>query len=302
MDAPQSTYLDVFLAVKLAECVASNDLEGVNCFLSMGANPNRTNLGSSSPLKLAVSKGFTDIARVLIQAGANVKETNFLGSTLLMEAVYYHDDLEIINLLIQHGVKVDAVDGYKMTALMIANQNFRKNSPYRLMCELSAEQLMEVAESKSQFSGKVAHFYEMLEKNKMKVCKIIMPFLLKMDSNHGFNQLPSEIFDMICDLLSKFKDIDGFDEWYKHRVESDAKEICKLAGLSLYANKNAKDSAKLLTDAPAPVVTLLQNAKKRKAEDELDEEGRNKRQRVENQDKQEQDMNLESKHFSFGGD
>jgi uncharacterized protein len=63
----------------------------------------------STPLLLAAKAGRTDVAKRLIEAGADVGAIDAAGQTALSAAVYA-DNAEIAALLLSHGAKADSVD------------------------------------------------------------------------------------------------------------------------------------------------------------------------------------------------
>ena len=174
------------------------------------------------------------------------------------------------------------------------DSNYNGNIYYRLLSERSDEQLKAVVNKGYRISG----FIKELNENKMKVHQLVMPFLLKIDHTHGFDTLPPELLGLISGLVSQLQGDKSFPEWYQHRIERDAREICKFVACS--NEKTVSHYYLPQTEAPSPIVTPLHDAKKRKAEEELEENGRNKRLRPNGQD--EQDMNVDSGYFSFMGD
>ncbi len=63
----------------------------------------------SSPLLLAAKSGRTDVAKRLIEAGADIAAIDASGQTALSAAAYA-DSAEIAALLLSHGAKADSVD------------------------------------------------------------------------------------------------------------------------------------------------------------------------------------------------
>lgn len=148
----------------------------------------------------------------------------------------------------------------------------------------------------------VKKFDAALQQAKTKLYKVMMPSFLKKHSQSIFCTLPLDLINYIRDLQLQLE-FSSSHSWYQHRIKNDldnsGKEIVDYMNINKYflpgQKRKAADSAKTLTHAPAPVITPLQDSKKRKAEDELDENGRNKRMRVESQDEQESTYSL------FGG-
>jgi ankyrin repeat protein len=73
------------------------------------------------PLNYALSNGEYEIAKLLIEKGANVNSTQSDGSTPLHLAIY-SIKYEIIELLVQKGADLNSKDEYGSTPLDIALQ------------------------------------------------------------------------------------------------------------------------------------------------------------------------------------
>ena len=71
-------------------------------------------------LKVASDKQCSDAISVLVNAGADLNNTDVNGKTYLMYAVGRVRSKEILQVIIHHGGDVNAVDNDRMTALMIA--------------------------------------------------------------------------------------------------------------------------------------------------------------------------------------
>lgn len=91
----------------LAEVVARGDLEAVRMLLTMGANPDGDNLPpENKPLILAAQLGFTEVAELLLEHGATLE---ILGDNK-MTALYWasnENHLDTVRMLASHGAKVD---------------------------------------------------------------------------------------------------------------------------------------------------------------------------------------------------
>ena len=61
-------------------------------------------------------KGYTDVAKKLIDKGANINEPNAMGATCLIYAVNFNRE-EIAKMLIAHGANLNAKDIRGNTAL-----------------------------------------------------------------------------------------------------------------------------------------------------------------------------------------
>jgi hypothetical protein len=80
---------------------------------------NAVNQRGWSALLVAMNSGQREIARTLIEAGADVNLPDKWGLTPLMLAAV-HDDVDLIKLLIEYRANMDAVDTSGMSALMLA--------------------------------------------------------------------------------------------------------------------------------------------------------------------------------------
>ena len=84
------------------------------------------NVGSSqgdlhncTALNIACIKGYTDIAKLLLEAGASHGIRDCTGSTPFSEAVY-HNQIQLVQLLHQFGADVDTVNSFGWTPLHVA--------------------------------------------------------------------------------------------------------------------------------------------------------------------------------------
>jgi hypothetical protein len=99
-------------AKALERASLSGDLENVKLLLKNGAEP-------SAGLSQAVTFGYTDLVRTLITAGANAKMTESTGINLLHWAAIANRP-ELIPVLAQAGVPINAIDNFHYTPLMYA--------------------------------------------------------------------------------------------------------------------------------------------------------------------------------------
>jgi ankyrin repeat protein len=79
--------------------------------------------GGRSPLNHAIEAGYTEIARMLIESGADVNRENGSGYIPLHSAISGRN-MECTNLLIQYGADVNRVYGDNKTPLYLATSNF----------------------------------------------------------------------------------------------------------------------------------------------------------------------------------
>jgi ankyrin repeat protein len=103
------------------ECqIEGGDSEVVQLLLDYGANPNDPG-GYFVPLGLAVTHDRVDVARLLFDHGANVREDLGGGETPLHRAAGpVEDSAEMLGLLLSRGADINARDEDGRTPLMVA--------------------------------------------------------------------------------------------------------------------------------------------------------------------------------------
>ncbi|MGE5341629.1 MAG: ankyrin repeat domain-containing protein [Candidatus Omnitrophota bacterium] len=111
-DKCREAYLYHFLN---RSCSCGDEI-GVRILLSQGADPNGKDYKNyadcvgpfefSSPLFVSVSVGNIEIAKMLLNVGANPNILEGEGVTPLVEAVE-KENVELVQLLLKHGAKVD---------------------------------------------------------------------------------------------------------------------------------------------------------------------------------------------------
>jgi len=105
----------------LIRAAEKNDILGVKMWLMAGANINaQEKLYGNTALVVASKYGYTEIVKLLLEAGADVNVKNKDGETALMKASY-NGYTEIVKMLIDAGADVNIKDRYGTTALMLAS-------------------------------------------------------------------------------------------------------------------------------------------------------------------------------------
>jgi len=98
----------------------------VDLLIAGGAAPDEVDATGKSAITYAAGRGFALIARRLLEAGVDPRRAYGNGLTALMWAAGYEDGvgersaLEVVELLLDAGAPVDALDDRGRTALMIA--------------------------------------------------------------------------------------------------------------------------------------------------------------------------------------
>jgi len=110
----------IYGATAIRAAVEYNHIEMVEYLLSRGASPNQTSLNQSI-LAIAIYGGYMDIAKLLLDSGANVNTPSMYGTTLLMNLVIYSRS-EAVKFLIKESksLDLDAMDDMGMSALAYA--------------------------------------------------------------------------------------------------------------------------------------------------------------------------------------
>jgi ankyrin repeat protein len=112
----QSATDDLFAAIE------KNDIQKIRYLIPMGADVNaRDPYASMSPLMMAAYDGYTEIARLLIEKGAEVNAKG--GIDMDMTPLIYaasQDQVDMVKLLLEKGATVNAKTRYGWTPLFFA--------------------------------------------------------------------------------------------------------------------------------------------------------------------------------------
>jgi len=106
---------------QFVEAIEGGDVEAVKQLVEEGINVNVVRDGVT-PLMIAASKGKTEIAEVIIQAGANINERTDDGWTALHNAACDQADAGVVDLLMQSGIDIEAKNKSGKTALQLAEE------------------------------------------------------------------------------------------------------------------------------------------------------------------------------------
>ncbi|KAF5469216.1 hypothetical protein F2P56_013305 [Juglans regia] len=107
------------LAVRVNYAAYDGDSNRLKRLIRAGANPNKADYDGRSPLHIAASKGYEDIARFLIQQGVGINISDNFGNTPLLEAIKNGHD-QVASLLVKAGATlvVDDAGGFLCTTVV----------------------------------------------------------------------------------------------------------------------------------------------------------------------------------------
>lgn len=97
------------LALKVNNAAYNGDFYQLKNLIRAGADPKKTDYDGRSPLHLAASKGYEDIALFLIQEGVDINASDNFGNTPLMEAINRGHDA-VASLLSGEGASLNIKD------------------------------------------------------------------------------------------------------------------------------------------------------------------------------------------------
>ena len=111
------------------EAAENNNIKAVNLFLEAGMDPNVTT-PSGTPLLAAAAAGNLEVAKVLIEKGANVNTKDKDGMTPMVAAIFGEKDgagkQGLVRLLLEKGADLNTryiTNGVAFTPLMAAASN-----------------------------------------------------------------------------------------------------------------------------------------------------------------------------------
>ncbi|CAM8976872.1 unnamed protein product [Rhodiola kirilowii] len=115
------------LALKVNNAAYFGDLYQLKNLIRGGADPKKTDYDGRTPLHLAASRGYEDIASFLIQEGTDVDLPDNFGNTPLLEAIKNGHD-RVASLLVKEGasLKFDDAGGFLCTAVSKGDTDFVK--------------------------------------------------------------------------------------------------------------------------------------------------------------------------------
>jgi len=115
--------------VDIHTAVLSNNTEAVKEHIKAGSDINeKDKFGGSSPLISAAVFGKTEIAKMLIDAGADLNIQNNDGSTALVTAAFFCRP-QIVKMLLEKGADKTLKNNYKQTAYDAVSGDFNTVKP-----------------------------------------------------------------------------------------------------------------------------------------------------------------------------
>lgn len=91
----------------LMKAVQANNAAQVKKLIAEGINVSEMDSGGDSPLIMAAYSGYTDITRLLLEAGADVGALDPGMKATALHAASYAGRTEAAKLLVQHGIDID---------------------------------------------------------------------------------------------------------------------------------------------------------------------------------------------------
>ena len=105
----------------LCEAVTHNDMESFDTLLESGVDLEDTDYNNFTALMYAAYRGRLEMAKKLLERGANVGCRDSFGNTPLSRAIMLADGSEMINLLLSYGADVNAENNYGVSPKKLAN-------------------------------------------------------------------------------------------------------------------------------------------------------------------------------------
>lgn len=96
----------------LMDAVQKNDLAGVQRLIAQGANVDEKTRNGDAPLVIAAYKGYADIVRALLAAGADIRAVDPGMKATALHAAAYAGRTEAAKVLIEYGIDIDAQGPY----------------------------------------------------------------------------------------------------------------------------------------------------------------------------------------------
>lgn len=218
----------------------------IETLLTEGANINAQDEQDNTPLMLALQKGFSGLAQMLIQKKADVNLFNKTGDTPLMWAIVRRLP-ELAKTIVMQATELDRTNSNGDSALMLAagedltsivdmlvirdadmhatnKQNLNAidsafNEQYfdtvnYLLSKMSPKSIQDFSSISTEHAEMVEKFKAELEQNSAKLCQIVIPSVLANYGSHFsmFKGFPEIIDHML--FLQTLSSADQFSDWY----------------------------------------------------------------------------------------
>ncbi|KAL3284428.1 hypothetical protein HHI36_018587 [Cryptolaemus montrouzieri] len=112
----------ILLEFRLLACVNTNNVDEVQRLLALGVSANTTDVQKRSALHIAVTRGYKEIVRLLLQYDPNKRD--MIQNTPLHLAACSHN-FAIISLLIDAGADVNSLDMHGRHPLQLAKSKLQ---------------------------------------------------------------------------------------------------------------------------------------------------------------------------------
>lgn len=96
----------------LMQAVNANNAAKVRDLIAQGVNINEYDSSGDAPLVMAAYKGYTEIVRLLLEAGADVTVVDPGMKATALHAASYAGRTEAAKLLVQYGIDIDKQGPY----------------------------------------------------------------------------------------------------------------------------------------------------------------------------------------------
>jgi uncharacterized protein len=91
----------------LMNAVRSNDAAAVKRLIAQGVNVSESDGNGDAPLVIGAYKGYTEITRLLLEAGADITAVDPGMKATALHAAAYAGRTEAVKLLIDYGIDID---------------------------------------------------------------------------------------------------------------------------------------------------------------------------------------------------
>ncbi|MGK5595565.1 MAG: ankyrin repeat domain-containing protein [Parachlamydiaceae bacterium] len=100
--------------------IRRQDAQAAQFFLSHGANPDFTFGNKISMVSLSINRKAPEITKLLLEAGADIRQTSVSGHSLFEQILRTPDNVELLKCLIEYGFDVNQPVRDGLTALHVA--------------------------------------------------------------------------------------------------------------------------------------------------------------------------------------